>query len=327
MYSYTIYADLYVLLEDGNIRCRLVRIIYDGVEWVYMNGDDIDDNRYSINRRKILKHTGTGLFASSLFSSAAAATGARANQSNNKQTGAGKGSSMTLTKSNSMSRSEFDDYVQRMHQKYGDMAAGITPRNLSHDSNISPQQQAPNTTNLTYERAWNDEFNISVGCCGTIAKTDHALTLYSGQKTDNNGRTIYILWQWSQSKASGGLNEGRTDTVRNHVNFTSNDIKLAGFDPDSPRDVNGRTYNIGLTVGYGGVTMGINGSTYLKSGVIKPETGKVDTGSSGQYSVLFEGCQGDITGVNGAIDARSHNSIFGGDIDWNVYVHANTVCA
>lgn len=292
-----------------------------------MGSNSPNKGKGRINRRKILRRTGAGLLGGGLLSSTATANGGKSDQVDPEESGAGKGSSMTLTESNSLDRNEYGQYLQRMRDKYGDMAAGITPRNLNREIELVPQQQTPTTTNLTWENAWNDEYGLSAGCCGEIAYTDHALTLYSGEAEDNNGRTIYILWQWSQSEAYSPTGyTASTTTLRNHANFTSSDVIVSGFNPSSTKDKNGRTYDVGINVGYGGITMGLNGEVYLSSGSFGPDTGKVDTGRGGEYAVEFNGCQAGITGVNGAIDARSYDLITNGEIDWNVYAYADIIC-
>lgn len=232
-------------------------------------------------------------------------------------------SQVELSMDNAMSRQEFDQYKSEMARKYGDEVVSQMDPGAAGDE-VSTNQAAVDTQNLTWEASWNDEFDVEAGI-GKLLETDHALTLYSGDETDNNGRRLYFFWQWSQSNAIDASYRTQTDTLRNHVSLTDSSDKLTDFDPATPQDVNGKWVDVGLSVGYGGITMGLNGQTYVKNGTVKPETGKVDTGSGGQYSVIFEGCQKGTTGLNGVIEARTDGWIFSSQVDWNLYASGTTV--
>lgn len=278
-------------------------------------------NENTVNRRKFLSSAGAATIGFTGLSAAKKNQGRAMSGSETR--------SLSLSKSNSMSESERDSYISEMEEKYGAERVGNIFPDKSSDGGLSTMDNSPDTTNLTWEDSWNRDFNVYSDQTGVkLAVTDHAVTLYSGNETDNNDRTIYFLWHWSQSEAVDGTGYyAQTSFVRNHVELNRSGHKLTDFDPSSVKDVDGRKHDIGLNVGYNGITMGINGEVYLKNGAIKPETGKIDTGGAGQASYIFEGCQDGTTGLNGVTEVRGYDFInkSEGDANWNLYVKATTV--
>jgi hypothetical protein len=283
-------------------------------------------NTDSLDRRSVLKKSSV-LAAAGLGSVGTVAAGAPDDDDERRRQPEQSGSersSVELSMDNAMSRSEFDQYKTEMAEKYGDEVVLQMDPGAEVDGDVSADQAAVDTQNLTWEASWNDEFDVHADI-GKLLETDHALTLYSGEETDNNGRQLFFFWQWSSSNAIDAWYRTQTDKMHNHLSLTDSDDKLTDFEPASPSDVNGEWVDVGLNVGYGGVTMGLNGETYVKNGTIKPKTGKVDTGGAGQYAVAFDGCQKGTTGLNGVVEARTDGWILDSQVDWNLWAHGTTV--
>lgn len=283
------------------------------------------DANDTIDRRSVLKKSSVLMTAAGLGSvgTAAAEKPDEQHRQPPRQSGTEE-SHIELSMDNALTRNEFDKYKSEMAEKHGAEAVRQMDPGTVDEGGISTNQESVDTQNLTWEASWNEDFDVH-GQLGKLLKTDHALTLYSGDERDNNGRKLFFFWQWSSSSGANSWYRTQTSKMHNHVSLTDYDDKLTNFEPSSPIDVNGEWIDVGLNVGYGGVTMGVNGETYVKGGTIKPKTGKVDTGAAGQYAVAFNGCQKGTTGLNGIIEARTDGWILKSQVDWNLKVKGTSI--
>ncbi|USZ68821.1 hypothetical protein NGM10_03575 [Halorussus salilacus] len=226
---------------------------------------------------------------------------AQAAQSDTKsETKAGAASKTTrLTDENALSRSQVEKEVQRLSEKYGDEAAQNvlagpvdTETGKFGEDVVSVSGSGPdNTTNLNYLKSWNQEYKVQGGTPERLLlTTDHFLSVYKSNDTDDQGRYRYFYWHWSQTETNSDYwhDETHLQFIRNRLNIRSNDEEVTKISPSSTSDLNGRQKSVGVTVGYGGAEFGISGEVYVKDATFGPETGGVEKGPAGEFSAYLD---------------------------------------
>lgn len=235
--------------------------------------------------------------------------------------------SIKVTEEDGMEKNEAEKRASQIARKYD----GVNPREIV-PSSIDPGEvrptgsSIPSRWNLTHVRSYdnNPPGRIYSNQTGVLlAETNHMLTLYEGNETDNRGRRVYFFWHWSQCEGVSNYRV-QTEHMRNHVDLRNNNHILSDFAPSSPLTVEGRTYNIGLSVGYKGVSMGVSTEYTLGGGEIKAETSRTRTGRGGEFSIEFKGCNDGTTNLNGASVVYSDSSIWRSHARFNYRAAVNT---
>ena len=213
-------------------------------------------------------------------------------------------STCTITPDTSgLSEKEFNVYVEKMKQKYGDAGVfGIEP-------NVSIKGEYPNhCTNLHYINAWTKHLEVKDDSGTVLASSDNSVALYKLDTTDELGREHYYYWQWSSAQNREDTNAlGDDSNLRdfwNKVTLKSSSYDLLIYYPDSDITQHGVPITVNLGATYNGVTCGISGQFVLNEDKVRPKPGECQVGSKGKYTVEwigdYEGCQA----INGACEER-----------------------
>ena len=98
-----------------------------------------------------------------------------------------------------LSEKEFDAYVEKMKQKYGD--AGVFGIEPNIEPNVSIKCEHPgNCANLHYINAWTKHLEVKDDSGTVLASSDNSVALYKLDITDELGRENYYYWQWSSAQ-------------------------------------------------------------------------------------------------------------------------------
>ena len=246
------------------------------------------------SRRSVIKSIASSATALGIAGSAQAASDnapAKKSGANSKTT--------RLTDENALSRSQVEQEIQRLAEKYDDeSASGIvagpvdTRSGKFGDDVVTTSGSGPsNTQNLNYLTSWNQDYEVHGGSPERLLlTTDHFLSVYKSNETDAQGRYHYFYWHWSQTETNKDYWHAEThlDWMRNRLNIRSTAEEVTDISPSSTSDLNGRQKSVGVTVGYGGATFGISGEVYIKDATFGPATGGVDKGPAGEFEVLLD---------------------------------------
>ncbi|WP_158057473.1 hypothetical protein [Halorussus halophilus] len=261
-----------------------------------MGSDDIPSSR-----RKVLKSI---LGSATVLGVAGSAQAAPSDKAVEKKVGS-NAQTTRLTEENALSRSEVEQEIQRLAEKYDDesvqnmLAEPVdTQSGKFGDDVVTTFGSGPsNTQNLDYLTSWNQDYEVHGGTPERLLlTTDHFLSVYKSNETDSQGRYHYFYWHWSQTETNSDYwhDETHLKFMRNKLNIRSTEEEVTKVSPSSVSDLNGRQKSVGATVGYGGATFGISGEVYVKDATFGPETGGVDKGPAGEFSVTLDanGTQG-----------------------------------
>lgn len=182
----------------------------------------------------------------------------------------------------------------------------------------------PDTSNLTFIDAANAGGDINSGQTGIkLGETDHNIRLFRGDETDADGQYIYYLYHWSLADPRDDFwVTASVDDMHNHADMRSSLVKVSDFTPDNDLTEEGQEYDLNLGVNYGGVNMGVSTTLEHGGGIIGPQTGNVQVGSQGEFSVMFEGYEEDRIIIKGVTELRFNFDSLEIDswrIDWNPY--------
>jgi hypothetical protein len=200
-----------------------------------------------------------------------------------------------------LSEKEFNVYVDKMKQKYGDAGVfGIEP-------NVTIKgEYLGHYTNLHYVNAWTEHLEVKDDSGTVLASSNNSVALYKLDTTDELGREHYYYWQWSSAQNREDTNYlGDASNLRNFwnkVTLNSSSYDLLIYSPDT--DITQRGVPITVYLLGDGVTCGISGQFVLNEGKVRPKPGECQVGSKGKYTVEwigdYEGCQA----INGVCEER-----------------------
>ena len=246
------------------------------------------------SRRNVIKSiAGSATVLGAGGSASAASDDARAEKTGENS------NTIRLTDENALSRSQVEQEIQRLAEKYDDESArGIvagpvdTSTGKFGDDVVTTSASGPsNTQNLNYLTTWNQAYEVHGGSPSRLLlTTDHFLSVYKSNEKDAQGRYHYFYWHWSQTETNSDYWHAEThlEFMRNKLNIRSTEEEVTDISPASTSDLNGRQKSIGVTIGYGGATFGISGEVYVKDATFGPETGGVDLGPAGEFSATLD---------------------------------------
>jgi hypothetical protein len=217
-----------------------------------------------------------------------------------------------------LSKSEYESYLDRMYEKYGDQSVW-GPRS-DDDGDMSTQDTTPgHTENLTYVNAWTSHLEATDNDGTVIVESDNQVALYKSDVQDEYGRDHYFYWHWTSGQSRDYATfTGNLWNMWNRVSLGSYYDMLA-YDPDGDLTRNGNTYTVSLSAEYKGVGVGIEGDFTLNQDKVRPHPNYTQVGDNGVYAVQWIGDYEGTQSFNGTCEERRPGGS-SRDFDWKVYL-------
>ncbi|ABE52639.1 hypothetical protein [Methanococcoides burtonii] len=220
-----------------------------------------------------------------------------------------------------LSEKDFEDYVEKMKQKYGEAGVfGIEPE-------ISVKVSNPdNMENIHYINSWTEYLEVKDSNGIVMASSDNLVALYKLDKTDELGREHYYYWHWSSAQNRENTEPlGDDSNLRNFwnkVKLDNSNYDLLVYSPDA--DIIGDEDIVTVSLGavYQGVSCAISGDFILHQDKVRPKPGECQVGSAGKYTVEWIGNYEGSQSVNGACEERRPYGA-GYDFVWDTYLSAS----
>ncbi|MFC7081816.1 hypothetical protein [Halorussus caseinilyticus] len=267
-------------------------------------------------RRTFLKRAGIASTSLALGSGVASAQGKKKGKP--EETASASSSISVGPDTPGLSKSEHDDYVARMREKYGDQGVWGS----QDDGDLSTEASTPgHMDNLTYVNAWTEHLEATDDGGTVIAESDNQVALYKSDVKDEYDREHYFYWHWTSGQSRDYWDfTGNLWNMWNRVSLGSGYDMLA-YDPDQDLTRNGKTYTVGLSAAYRGVGVSIEGDFTLGQDKVRPHPEYTTVGSDGMYAVQWIGDYEGTQAFNGTCEER-RPEYAGRDFSWKVYLKA-----
>ncbi|KXS37047.1 MAG: hypothetical protein AWU58_2142 [Methanohalophilus sp. T328-1] len=202
-----------------------------------------------------------------------------------------------------LSEKEFEVYVDKMKQKYGDAGVfGIEPE-------VGLKNSLPyDKENIQYVNSWTEHLEVKNSNGVVMASSDNLVALYKLDKTDELGREHYYYWQWSSAQNRENTEPlGDDSNLRdfcNKVNIGNSNYDLIVYSPDADIIGDEEVVTVNLGAVYQGVNCGISGDFVLHQDKVRPKPGECQIGNAGKYTVEWVGNYEGSQSINGACEER-----------------------
>lgn len=250
-----------------------------------------------LSRRTILKRSSIMLGTIGVSSGVVGAAGSsREDRKENEKVGVAvaKGS-VRPGDGSGMSKSERNDYIERMRKRYGNKAVKSIAREVDE---VSTMQAQPTSIDGEYMRSWKETLKAK-DAFGTVhCESDNLIQEYRTDVTNGNGGRHYFYHHWSSARSRDYIDfTGNIWNFYNSVDFKNS--SLLKYKPSSDIKKNGQKvgFALGVTAAPGGVGGYAEASTsfYLNQDTVRPHPSRTSLSGSKfatQWIGDYEGTQG-----------------------------------
>ncbi|WP_330632348.1 hypothetical protein [Halocatena halophila] len=252
----------------------------------------------NLSRRTVLKRSSAMLGAIGISSGVVSAEEFSDTESNGHSTSV----EISVGAGNSgMSKSERDDYIERMRDRYNDLVVQGIPRKTDDNSSnddISIKQENPTQVDGALVGSWDEHLEVTDSFGTVVVESDHLVDEYKTDVVNSSGERYYLYNYWVSGQSRDYWDwTGNLWNMYNHVKFRNSELKRYKPNGDIKRNGQKVSVSVGVSAGSGGYggSAAIGTEFYLNQDTVRPHPSRTSFGSdefAAQWIGDYEGTQG-----------------------------------